>query len=190
MISRVDHVAIAVRDYASARHFFEEVLGAVPGADAEDAAKKFYWQTFVLGDMSRIELLTPTEEGSFLDGFLKTRPGGFHHITLQTPDLEAAIAVLEQHGIPYFGKHVYPDGTWKEVFVHPRDAFGVLVQIAEFRAEDWQAEDLFLPEGKRWEVEANEDGCTLIVGHPGGGKVRVPLTQEEAHALGEALMRA
>ena len=132
MISRIDHVAVAVKDHEKALRFFRDVLGAVPGDQIEVPGQNFTWQTLALGDLTRLELLTPMGgEGGLLGNFLAKREGGFHHITLQTPDIEAAIRRLEEHGIPHFGRHDYPDGTWKEVFIHPRDAFGVLIQIAE-----------------------------------------------------------
>ena len=52
MIERIDHVSIAVRDYEKARSFFQDILGAVPGAGAADDSKKFFWQLFSLGDLS------------------------------------------------------------------------------------------------------------------------------------------
>lgn len=36
MILRIDHVALAVKDYEKALAFFTKLLGAVPGAYAED----------------------------------------------------------------------------------------------------------------------------------------------------------
>ena len=39
MISRVDHVAIAVKVYDKALSFFAEVLGAIPGSSAKDPGK-------------------------------------------------------------------------------------------------------------------------------------------------------
>ncbi|RPI92113.1 MAG: hypothetical protein EHM32_09610, partial [Spirochaetales bacterium] len=80
MISRIDHVSIAVRDYEKAMRFFRDVLGVVQGAAAEDPGMKYVWRIFSLGDLTRLEILNPTGEGSFLDGFLKNRDGGVHHI--------------------------------------------------------------------------------------------------------------
>jgi methylmalonyl-CoA/ethylmalonyl-CoA epimerase len=128
--------------------------------------------------------------GGLLEGFLSKREGGFHHITLQTPDLDAAIRRLEEHGIPYFGRHEYPDGTWKEVFIHPRDAFGVLIQLAEFRPEDWMLPEMKMPEGQRWDIGKTDAGFTLSLAHPGGGKTAIDLTKEELRCLSQALQEA
>jgi methylmalonyl-CoA/ethylmalonyl-CoA epimerase len=129
-------------------------------------------------------------EGGLLGNFLAKREGGVHHITLQTPDLEAAIRRLEEHGIPYFGKHEYPDGTWKEVFIHPRDAFGLLVQIAEFRQQDWMIAEARMPQGKRWDIARTDRQFTLTFAHPGGGKVVLDFTPEELKDLSTALQKA
>jgi methylmalonyl-CoA/ethylmalonyl-CoA epimerase len=187
MISRIDHVSIAVRDQEKAERFFRDVLGAVAGAGMADPASKFFWQIFSLGDLSRLEIISPTGEGSFLDGFLEGRAGGVHHVTLQTPDLRKAMTHLEAHGIPFFGHNEYPGGVWKEIFIHPRDAFGVLIQIAEFRAADWLSDRVNLPPETRWRVEKTERGASLELAHPGGGTVTLDLNHEEIKNLAAAL---
>ena len=156
MISRIDHVSIAVKDQEKAEHFFRDILGAVAGVGMDDPKTKFFWQIFSLGDLSRLEIISPTGEGSFLDGFLKDKEGGVHHITLQTPDLRKAMTHLEEQGIPFFGYNEYPGGVWNEIFIHPRHAFGVLIQIAEFKAADWLSEKVKLPAGNA--VAGREDG--------------------------------
>jgi methylmalonyl-CoA/ethylmalonyl-CoA epimerase len=190
MISRIDHVSIAVRDQEKAERFFRDILGAVAGAGMDDPQAKFFWQIFSLGDLSRLEIISPTGEGSFLEGFLKDREGGVHHITLQTPDLGKAMTRLEEQGIPFFGHNEYPGGIWKEIFIHPRHAFGVLIQIAEFRAADWLPEKVNLPAGMRWQVEKTETGATLALAHPGGGRVCLDLDRRELKSLAAALEQA
>lgn len=119
MISRIDHISIAVKNYNNARHFFEKILGALPGAGANNRKQNFFWQMFSLGDLSRLELICPTGQGGFLERFLEDKKdGGLHHLTLQTPDIKKAQQNLESHNIPYFGYNEYGD-VWKEIFIHP-----------------------------------------------------------------------
>jgi len=187
MISRIDHVAVAVRAFEEAENFFQSVLGAVPGSHGKDRKLNFFWKVFSLGDLSRIELLTPTGEGSFLDNFLASRgSGGVHHITMQTPSILKAKEFLEQRGIPYFGYKEHGD-YWKELFIHPGDAFGVLIQIAEFRAHEWLSDSANMAKGRKWSIEKLETAFRLQLDHPGGGKVAIDLNREELTRLMEDL---
>lgn len=177
---------LAVQDYEKAREFFSRLFGAIPCTHADDPSMKYHWQIMALGDLSRIELLTPTGPGSFLDGFLQKKQGGVHHITMQTPDIHLARRILDQNGIPYFG---FNDSrpVWKELFIHPNHAFGVLIQIAEFISDDWLSSSVKMPEGKKWELERSGSGVCLTLSHPGGGKVKIDLSAEEAERLSAAL---
>jgi len=184
LISRIDHVSIAVRNQKKAEHFFRDILGAVTCVGSMgNPPMKYFWQIFSLGDMSRLEIISPTGKGSYLDGFLKNKEGGVHHITLQTPDLHKAIKHLEENGIPFFGHNEYSGATWKEIFIHPRHAFGVLIQIAEFNPSDWLSEKVKLSGETKWQVEKTETGATLIFSHPGGGKVTLKLDRGELKPL-------
>jgi len=183
MISRIDHVSIAVKDQEKAERFFHEVLGAIEGTSAAEPHTRFFWKLFSLGDLSRLEIISPTGKGSFLDNFLKDKEAGVHHITLQTPDIRKAMSRLDEHGVPFFGYNEYPGGIWKEIFIHPRHAFGVLIQIAEFNSDDWLASEVKFPAGTKWEVAKTEKGATLTFAHPGGGKVSVYLAPEELKQL-------
>jgi len=189
LISRIDHVSIAVRDYEAAHRFFGKLLGAVAGARAEDPDMKYVWQLYSLGDLSRLELMHPTGDGSFLDGFLKNREGGVHHITLETPDIEKTRRYLEEQNIPCFGFGAIGD-VWKELFIHPKDAFGVLIQIAEFNPDDWLDDAVKMPEGKRYSVTGGDGEVTLRMAHPGGGTVTVRLTPDEARRLAGDIEKA
>ena len=138
-ILRIDHVSLATDDYDKAVDFFSKILGATSQSDAVDNIQKYYWHIFKVGDLSRFEIIKKTEDGGFLDGFIEKRKSGIHHITLQTPDIKKFRELLDKEKIPYFGYRDYGD-SWKELFIHPRDAFGVLLQIGEFEADDWIGE--------------------------------------------------
>ena len=182
MILRIDHVSLAVKDYEGAVEFFTKILGATSQYNGTDNNMKYYWETFALGDLSRFEIIKPTAEGSFLENFFKNKEGGIHHLVLQTPDIEMTKDILEKNNIPYFGFQNYGE-RWKELFIHPTDAFGVLLQIGEFKATDWLSPSYSLPEGKKWLVDKENNEINLIIAHPGGGKVKVGLEREEVNKL-------
>ncbi len=187
MISRIDHVSIAVKDYEKARKFFCNILGAIPGAGEKEDNMKYHWQLFSLGDLTRLELLNPTGEGSFLDNFLRTKEGGVHHITLETPDIEAAKQKMAENNIPIFGEHAYEGDIWKEFFIHPRHAFGVLIQIAEFNPNDFLASSVKLPDNRKWLIKKTKSGCTLTIAQKGGGTTELDLTGEQMQKLAKEI---
>jgi len=189
MFSRIDHVSIAVRDYDKAMNFFSRVLGAEPSVGGEEPGLSYYWRIFALGDLTRLELIRPVGDNSFLKGFLSKKDGGVHHITIETSDIYKARARLEEFKIPFFG---FNDSRmeWKELFIHPRDAFGVLIQIAQFDPDDYIPAPFKFAKGeKRWSLEKTGADVVLSLAHPGGGKMRFRLNREEMKALIQDLER-
>ena len=182
MISRIDHVSIAVKEFDRAHDFFKKIAGIVEGASAIDSQLEFKWEIYSAGDLSRLELMHPTGENSFLANFLSDKEGGVHHITFETPDIHKTKGRLDEYQIPYFGFNDSLE-NWKELFIHPRDAFGVLIQIAQFHPNEWLHPEENLPRGKKWSVEDDGDRILLTVAHPGGGKVKLPLNKSEVERL-------
>lgn len=136
MIRRIDHLSIAVRDLVKAKHFFLDILGGKELFSAPVQAQKFRWTTIEVGTSCFIELIDPLEKDGFVHRFLETRGEGPHHITIQVNDLEKIHRALEEEGIPTFG-YAEPFPGWKELYIHPRHAFGTLIQFAEFNPLDW-----------------------------------------------------
>lgn len=189
MISRIDHVSIAVRDYDKAFGFFRTIAGVVKGAHASDKKMQYSWEILSAGDLSRLELMRPTGPNSFLKNFLAEKEGGVHHITFETPDILATKALLEANDIPYFGFNDQ-DPSWKELFIHPKHAFGVLIQIAEFQPEEWLDSSVGLPNGQKWALRKNDADIELTFAHPGGGKVKIDCSEEEIKNLIRDLEKA
>jgi methylmalonyl-CoA/ethylmalonyl-CoA epimerase len=182
MILRIDHVSLAVKDYEGAVEFYTKILGAISQCNGTDDNLKYYWESFALGDLSRFEIIKSTGKGSFLENFLKSKEGGIHHLVLQTPDIEMTREILEKNEIPFFGFQNYGD-RWKELFIHPKHAFGVLLQIAEFKPTDWLDPSWIMPEGVKWSVSKENKEYFLSIAHPGGGKARLELNREEIKRL-------
>ena len=142
---RVDHVGIAVEAVATA----EPVLRAL-GCEKlyEDVVEdRFRWVYYTLGDASRLELIEPVAEESFLTDYLAEHGPGLHHVTLEVADIDAVIETLEAQDVPVVDYQTF-DG-WTEAFVSPRNPTGVLFQLMEyhdaFAAEaDQSAEELFV----------------------------------------------
>ncbi|MDI6756103.1 MAG: VOC family protein [Thermodesulfobacteriota bacterium] len=136
MIRRIDHVSIAVRDLDKARAFFLDALGGRELFCAPVTDQKYRWTTVELGTSCFIELIDPLEKDGFVYRCLEKRGEGPHHITIQVNDIEEAHHILQEKGIPTFG-YAEPFPGWKELYIHPKNAFGTLIQFAEFNPLDW-----------------------------------------------------
>ncbi|MCS6924513.1 MAG: VOC family protein [Candidatus Binatia bacterium] len=128
-IGRLDHIAIAVRSIDQARPFFEGALGARLRYIATGRGGGFRYAVFDLADLT-IELLEPIDPAGFVATFLEKRGEGVHHITLQVPETQEKVAVLEGQGIRIVDKH-YENSRLVEAFISPKSACGVLFQLAE-----------------------------------------------------------
>lgn len=125
----IDHVAVAVRDIRASMRLYSEILGA-PFLFAGDVPRQgFRWAQFRLPGGGKFELVTPLGEG-FVSRFLERHGEGVHHVTMKVPDIHATVDHLTANGIPLLGVST-DNEQWKEAFVHPRDANGVLLQFAQ-----------------------------------------------------------
>ncbi|MEZ5175789.1 MAG: VOC family protein [Acidimicrobiia bacterium] len=131
-IVRFDHVSMAVRDIDAARPFVSLVGGEYleGGFNTRD---DFRWAQYRLSGGAILEMIAPNDphqSDHFLNRFLASRGEGLHHITLRVTDLQAAVAAATRLGFTVVGIND-SDPDWKEAFIHPRSAHGVLVQIAQ-----------------------------------------------------------
>jgi len=134
----MDHVGVAVKDKEGAERFLVSVLGARKVLDEpwEYRGSEFNWAYFDIGDSGRIELISSADPESFINRYVDRYGEGLHHVTLQVDDLLEAVAWLEEQGIRVLDVNT-ADPHWKEAFISPRDAFGMLIQIAEFDTDYW-----------------------------------------------------
>jgi methylmalonyl-CoA/ethylmalonyl-CoA epimerase len=133
-MEKVDHLGIAVRDPVASDAFLRQALGAVKITEMEWGS--FVFATYLLGNASMLELVWSSSPGHFINRFIEKRGEGIHHVTLKVKDLHAAVEHLKSLGIECFDIDD-SNPAWKEAFIHPRDALGVLIQLAEYPEEAW-----------------------------------------------------
>ncbi|MEJ7584823.1 MAG: hypothetical protein WKF43_12245 [Acidimicrobiales bacterium] len=87
---------------------------------------------------TKLEVLEPNEvDGNdFLRRFLDRSGPGPHHLTFKVRDIRLAIAIARRRGLSPVGIDL-SDPDWMEAFLHPKEACGIVVQLAQSRAE-WQ----------------------------------------------------
>lgn len=125
----LDHIAIGLPRIVDGVPF---LVGTLGGRYLEGGpAPAFNGAQWTFADGERLELIEPAgEPGGFLHRFLAARGPGVHHVTFKVPDIAAAAARVRDLGYDVVG---YNDSFpyWKELFLHPKQAQGIVVQLAE-----------------------------------------------------------
>jgi len=125
----LDHIAVGVRDVSAATPFLVGALGG-EAYEAGPGQGFRFWQ-FRYADGGRLELLEPDgPPGGFLHRFLEARGPGVHHVTFKVDDIQAAMKRAAEAGYDVVGFNEDFPG-WKEAFLHPKQAQGLVVQLAE-----------------------------------------------------------
>jgi len=88
---------------------------------------------------AKLELIAPHRVGDndFLRRYLDRHGPGPHHLTYKVPDLAGALDAAQDAGFHPVGVDV-SDRTWKEAFLHPAEACGVVVQLAQSSGPGWK----------------------------------------------------
>lgn len=136
----LDHIAFGVPDAAAAGAFLAERLGARPHSSGPGGGPFLWWQWELAGG-GRIELIEPAgPPDGFLHRFLDSRGPGPHHLTFKVPSVREAMGRAEALGYRPVG-YSELDPSWIEVFLHPKEAQGIVVQLAEEHPEAWGDEE-------------------------------------------------
>ena len=126
----LDHVAIGTRALSDGWDLFGGLLGGswVYGGDSPG----FWWGQLQFRTGPKIELLTPAggPGAGFLERFLASRGAGPHHFNFIVPDISAAVSRVRAVGIEPVQISLV-SAAWKEAFLHPKDAYGIVIQVAE-----------------------------------------------------------
>ncbi len=130
-ITRIDHVSFATASIDDSLRWFTAIFGAREVRRQRVEAEQYtFAELEIPNGQIKFELIEPLGEDSFVAKFLRERGPGFHHITVEVGDVEAAAAGLRAQGIAPFGGVTGSPG-WRQTFIHPRDSNGVLIQLFE-----------------------------------------------------------
>lgn len=155
----LDHVAVAVERWSDAWPRYRSALGGewIAGGGAPGFASA---QVRFANGM-KVEVLAPNEveKNDFLRRFLDRNGPGPHHLTFKVADIAAALDDAERAGYRPVNVDL-SDPDWKEGFLHPKDAPGVVVQLAESHG-DWASP----PPDNFPEPEPQEPATLVHVAH-------------------------
>ncbi|HNW41698.1 MAG TPA: methylmalonyl-CoA epimerase [Opitutaceae bacterium] len=135
MITRIDHLGIAVKSLDETVPYYEKALGLKCEHREEVPSQKVRTAFFSAGEV-HIELLEPTSPDSAVAKFLEKNPaGGVHHIAFATTDIAEQLkqasgaGVKLIHEVPIEGAH-----SKMVAFLHPKSTYGVLTELCAPKA--------------------------------------------------------
>ncbi len=136
MITKLDHIAIAVQDIEEASRFYTEMLGLEVSGIEELPKEKVKVAFIPIGD-TRIELVQPLTEDSPISGFLQKRGQGLHHLCFQSDDIQEDVRVMVDAEARMLDKTPRPGSHNSQIaFVHPKANSGVLTELSQPSGEE------------------------------------------------------
>ncbi len=129
MITKIDHIGIAVKDLKTAISTYESFLGLKCDHTEEIPNEQVRVAILRIGE-TKIELLQPTDEDSPVASFIRKRGEGIHHIAFETTDLEGQLVKAKDAGCRLIREEPKEGaGGSQFVFIHPASTHGVLLEL-------------------------------------------------------------
>lgn len=129
MITRIDHIGIAVKSLEAATAYYEKALGLPCLGIEEVPSQKVRTAFFEAGEV-HVELLEPTAPDSPIASFLEKRGEGIHHIAFATDDIEGQLGQARASGVKLINEIPVEGAHDKRVaFLHPKFTFGALTEF-------------------------------------------------------------
>jgi methylmalonyl-CoA/ethylmalonyl-CoA epimerase len=131
MITKIDHLGIAVKSLEAVIPYYEDVLGLKCEGREEVESQKVRTAFFAAGDV-HIELLEPTSEESPIAKFIAKSGEGIHHIAFATDDVTGQLGQAKEKGARLIHEVPFAGAGGKLVaFLHPKSTFGVLTEFCQ-----------------------------------------------------------
>jgi methylmalonyl-CoA/ethylmalonyl-CoA epimerase len=130
-IIKVDHIGIAVNSIEASLKFFANTLGLKLEGQETVAEQKVTTAFLPVGD-TEVELLQSTAPDGPIAGFIEKKGEGVQHVAFLVDNIEEALKELEAKGIRLIDKVPRMGAGGKKIaFVHPKDTYGVLVELCQ-----------------------------------------------------------
>jgi methylmalonyl-CoA/ethylmalonyl-CoA epimerase len=133
ILSRIDHIGIAVADLDAAIAFYATTFGVQSVHEETNTDQGVREAMLAVGDGSTmIQLLAPLRPDSAIGKFLDRSGPGIQQLAYEVADVRVAADTLRSRGL----RLLYDEprtGTAGSLvnFVHPKDAGGVLVELVQ-----------------------------------------------------------
>lgn len=124
-ITGVDHIVVRVKDIEEGISTYRDKLGMELERTAESEAIGIKQAFFPLADGGFLEVVAPMGPDSAVGKALEGRGEGIHTVAMAVDDLDATVKAMQENGAQLIGV-----GS-PQVFVHPKSAHGVLIQLTQ-----------------------------------------------------------
>ena len=131
MITRINHIGIAVNNIDQALKLYTEVLGL--SLKEIEVVEEQRTRTAILpvGE-SKIELLESTDPEGPIAKYIEKFGEGMHHLALEVSDIEDALSKISQSGIPLIDETPRKGIENTHIaFLHPRGTGRVLLELVQ-----------------------------------------------------------
>jgi len=133
MLTRIDHVGLAVRDLDAAVAFYVRTFDLRVVHEEVNEEQGVREVMLGVGDSgSCIQLLAPLRADSPIGKFLDRNGEGIQQVAYAVDDVDAVTQTLRTRGVRVLYETARPGTAGSRVnFVHPKDAMGVLIELVE-----------------------------------------------------------
>ena len=129
MVTKIDHLGIAVKSLEEAIPVWEKILGTKVEGIEEVSDQKVRTAFFKVGE-SHFELLEPTSPESAIAKFIEKNGEGIQHVALAVPDSGAALTKVKEDGFRLIDEKPRKGAGGKDIgFLHPKSTRGVLTEF-------------------------------------------------------------
>jgi methylmalonyl-CoA/ethylmalonyl-CoA epimerase len=131
VLTEIDHVAIAVSDLDAAVAYYRDTFGC-DVAHREVVEQDGVEEVLLKVADSYIQLLTPVRDDSPVAKYLGKKGEGIHHVGYRVDDCAAALERVKAEGHQVIDEAPRPGSRGTTVaFVHPKTAFGTLIELVQ-----------------------------------------------------------
>ncbi len=130
-LTHIEHLGIAVKSIEESLPYYEGILG-LKCYNIEVVEDQKVKTAFFKVGQTKIELLEPTSEDSTIAKFIEKRGEGVHHLAFAVPNVNEALAELEEKEVRLIDKQARKGAEGLNIaFLHPKGTRGVLTELCD-----------------------------------------------------------
>ena len=130
-LTHIDHVGIAVRDLDAAVEWYQRMFGAAVAHRERIESDGVDEALLRVGD-GYVQLLTPFADTSPLAKYMERNGEGIHHVGYRVADCAEVLEAVKREGARVVDEHPRTGSRGTTVaFMHPKTAFGTLIELVE-----------------------------------------------------------